>query len=75
MPTYGTSVIGVGYRLSVMIRSPQFDFCRRVARLYAKQVVQIRLVGGKDVREIVEIFLAHLTSFMGNGNVVLSAIQ
>jgi hypothetical protein len=75
MRTYGTSVIGVGYRLPVMIRSPQLDLCRRVARLYAKQVVQIRPVGGKDVREIVEIFLVHLTSFMGNGNAVLSAIQ
>jgi hypothetical protein len=27
------------------------------------------------VREIVEIFLVHLTSFMGNGDPVLSIIQ
>jgi hypothetical protein len=71
MPTYGTSIIRVRYWLSIMIRSPQPNFCRRVARSYAKQAVQIRLVGGKDVREIVEIFLAHLTSSMGNGNSVL----
>ena len=75
MPTYGTSIIRVCYWLSIMIRSPQLDFCHRVARLYAKQVAQIRPVGGEDVGEVVEIFLAHLTRFMGNGNFVLSAVQ
>ena len=36
IPTYDTSVVWIGNRLTIDIRSPQLDFGGRVARLFAE---------------------------------------